>query len=80
MTPAPTIVNFFGTFSKLNAPVLLTIIFSSNGIPGNGVGSLPVAINILSALTVSEVPSSFNTFNSPLFYFNFTRKQIVPNL
>jgi hypothetical protein len=48
MTPAPTIIIVFGTFSKLSAPVELTIIFSSKGMPGKGLGSLPVAIIILS--------------------------------
>ena len=66
MTPAPTMVIFLGTFSKLSAPVELTIIFSSKGIPGKGLGSLPVAIIILSDWISSVVPSSLVTFISLL--------------
>jgi len=64
MTPAPTIVSFLGTYSKLKAPVELTMIFSSKGIPGNGLGSLPVAIMIFVALIISSFPSSLITLIS----------------
>lgn len=53
MTPAPTIVSVLGTSFKAKAPVEDTIRSSSNGIPGKGEGSDPVAINILAASIVS---------------------------
>ena len=42
--------NFLGIFSKDNAPVDDTIIFSSIFIPGKDVGKDPVAITIFFAL------------------------------
>jgi len=42
-----------GTSFKARAPVDDTILSSSNGMPGKGEGSEPVAIKILSASMVS---------------------------
>jgi hypothetical protein len=49
MTPPPTTTNSSGTLSNANAPVELTITFSSYGIPGKEVGSEPVAIIVFFA-------------------------------
>jgi hypothetical protein len=43
ITPPPITINDSGIFSKLKAPVELTITFSSKSSPGKGVGSDPVA-------------------------------------
>jgi len=57
MTPPPTTINYLGIFGKDKAPVELIITFSSNGSPGNALGSLPVAIIVLAAWIVYELPS-----------------------
>lgn len=49
--PAPMIVMVFGTWVRLRAPVEEMKIFSSNWMPGKGVGSDPVAIRMFLALT-----------------------------
>lgn len=66
ITPPPMTINFLGTFSKANAPVEETNIFSSNGNPGNGVGSEPVAIRTFLALRVLTDPSAPLTLTVPV--------------
>ncbi len=46
ITPPPITTNFFGTFFSSNAPVEVTIFFSSTSTPGKGVDSEPVAMRI----------------------------------
>ena len=51
MMPAPMMVIVFGTWVRLRAPVEEMKIFSSNWMPGKGVGSEPVAIKMFLAFT-----------------------------
>ena len=65
MTPAPTTTRCFGTFSKLNAPVDVTICFSSMSMPLSRAASEPVAMTMDLACSVSFAPASPLTSTSP---------------
>lgn len=58
MTPPPITTKFSGTFSNFNAPVELTMVFSSQGIPGNSDGTDPVAIIVFLVEIILLLPSS----------------------
>ena len=83
MIPPPMTTIFLGTDSSAIAPVLVTTFFSSIVRPGNGVASLPVAMNIFFPRSVCSPPSikltltSFSPENAPapftystLFFLN----------
>jgi hypothetical protein len=61
MTPPPMTIKSFGTFWNARAPVDDTIIFSSNGRPGKGLASLPVAMMMFLAVICYDFPSASRT-------------------
>mmetsp|Transcript_157378 Transcript_157378/g.504865 ORF Transcript_157378/g.504865 Transcript_157378/m.504865 type:complete len:276 (+) Transcript_157378:686-1513(+) len=61
MTPPPMTVIFSGTFSNFRAPVLDTIVFSSNSMPGKLMTSEPVARMKFLASIFSSPPSNKET-------------------